>query len=65
VAIVTEFAEHGPDGTTMARIAERAGIKKERRPDRELRRADPSATADGSPHLLSSRAIGPISPISS
>src|ERR1700749_977627 len=25
-----EFAEHGPDGTTMARIAERAGINKER-----------------------------------
>ncbi|WP_306215687.1 TetR family transcriptional regulator [Actinoplanes sp. RD1] len=29
-AAVTEFAEHGPDGTTMARIAERAGINKER-----------------------------------
>src|ERR1700749_3967157 len=25
-----ESAEHGPDGTTMARIAERAGINKER-----------------------------------
>lgn len=29
-AATTEFAEHGPDGTTMARIAERAGINKER-----------------------------------
>jgi AcrR family transcriptional regulator len=29
-AAMTEFAEHGPDGTTMARIAERAGINKER-----------------------------------
>ncbi|GGL15196.1 TetR family transcriptional regulator [Mangrovihabitans endophyticus] len=29
-AAVAEFAEHGPDGTTMARIAERAGINKER-----------------------------------
>ncbi len=26
----TEFAKNGPDGTTMARIAERAGINKER-----------------------------------
>ena len=25
-----EFAERGPDGTTMARVAERAGINKER-----------------------------------
>ena len=30
MAIVAEFAEHGPDGTMMARIAERAGINKER-----------------------------------
>ncbi|HEV7977210.1 TetR family transcriptional regulator [Amycolatopsis sp.] len=29
-AAVVEFAERGPDGTTMARIAERAGINKER-----------------------------------
>ncbi|MFD0683877.1 TetR/AcrR family transcriptional regulator [Actinomadura fibrosa] len=29
-AATLEFAEHGPDGTTMARIAERAGINKER-----------------------------------
>jgi AcrR family transcriptional regulator len=29
-AATIEFAEHGPDGTTMARIAERAGINKER-----------------------------------
>lgn len=29
-AATTEFAAHGPDGTTMARIAERAGINKER-----------------------------------
>jgi AcrR family transcriptional regulator len=29
-AATSEFAEHGPDGTTMARIAERAGINKER-----------------------------------
>ena len=29
-AATAEFAEHGPDGTTMARIAERAGINKER-----------------------------------
>jgi len=29
-AATTEFAERGPDGTTMARIAERAGINKER-----------------------------------
>src|SRR5450631_3408784 len=29
-AAAIEFAEHGPDGTTMARIAERAGINKER-----------------------------------
>jgi len=29
-AATVEFAEHGPDGTTMARIAERAGINKER-----------------------------------
>ena len=29
-AAVAEFAERGPDGTTMARIAERAGINKER-----------------------------------
>lgn len=29
-AAVEEFAERGPDGTTMARIAERAGINKER-----------------------------------
>ena len=29
-AAAAEFAEHGPDGTTMARIAERAGINKER-----------------------------------
>jgi AcrR family transcriptional regulator len=29
-AATVEFAEHGPDGTTMSRIAERAGINKER-----------------------------------
>lgn len=29
-AATIEFAEHGPDGTTMARIAARAGINKER-----------------------------------
>jgi AcrR family transcriptional regulator len=29
-AVTVEFAEHGPAGTTMARIAERAGINKER-----------------------------------
>jgi AcrR family transcriptional regulator len=29
-AATVEFAEHEPDGTTMARIAERAGINKER-----------------------------------
>jgi AcrR family transcriptional regulator len=29
-AATAEFAEHGPDGTTMARIADRAGINKER-----------------------------------
>jgi AcrR family transcriptional regulator len=29
-AAAIEFAERGPDGTTMARIAERAGINKER-----------------------------------
>jgi AcrR family transcriptional regulator len=29
-AATLEFAEHGPDGTTMTRIAERAGINKER-----------------------------------
>src|ERR1017187_4215948 len=29
-AATTEFAERGPDGTTMAQIAERAGINKER-----------------------------------
>ena len=29
-AATAEFAEHGPDGTTMARIAERAEINKER-----------------------------------
>jgi len=29
-AATAEFAAHGPDGTTMARIAERAGINKER-----------------------------------
>jgi AcrR family transcriptional regulator len=29
-AATAEFAEHGPDGTTMARIAARAGINKER-----------------------------------
>jgi AcrR family transcriptional regulator len=29
-AAAAEFAEHGPDGTIMARIAERAGINKER-----------------------------------
>jgi AcrR family transcriptional regulator len=29
-AATAEFAQHGPDGTTMARIAERAGINKER-----------------------------------
>ncbi len=29
-AATAEFAEHGPDGTTMTRIAERAGINKER-----------------------------------
>src|SRR5215475_9414438 len=29
-AAIAEFAERGPDGTTMARIAERAGINKER-----------------------------------
>ena len=29
-AATAEFAEHGPHGTTMARIAERAGINKER-----------------------------------
>ena len=29
-AATAEFAEHGPDGTTMARIADRAGVNKER-----------------------------------
>lgn len=29
-AATVEFAEHGPDGTTMTRIAERAGVNKER-----------------------------------
>ena len=29
-AATAEFAEHGPDGTTMTRIAERAGVNKER-----------------------------------
>ncbi len=29
-AAFAEFAEHGPDGTTMDRIAERAGVNKER-----------------------------------
>ncbi|MFB9239188.1 TetR family transcriptional regulator [Plantactinospora siamensis] len=29
-AAIVEFAERGPDGTTMSRIAERAGINKER-----------------------------------
>src|ERR1039458_2734250 len=29
-AATAEFAAHGPDGTTMAAIAERAGINKER-----------------------------------
>lgn len=29
-AATVEFAEHGPDGTTMSRIAARAGINKER-----------------------------------
>jgi AcrR family transcriptional regulator len=29
-AATAEFAEHGPDGTTMASIADRAGINKER-----------------------------------
>ncbi len=29
-AATAEFAERGPDGTTMARVAERAGINKER-----------------------------------
>jgi AcrR family transcriptional regulator len=29
-AAVAEFAAHGPDGTTIARIAERAGVNKER-----------------------------------
>ena len=29
-AATAEFAEHGPDGTTMVRIAERAGLDKER-----------------------------------
>lgn len=29
-AATVEFAAHGPDGTSMARIAERAGINKER-----------------------------------
>lgn len=29
-AATAEFAEHGPDGTTMASIAQRAGINKER-----------------------------------
>src|SRR5580658_10655175 len=29
-AATAEFAERGPDGTTMTRIAERAGINKER-----------------------------------
>jgi len=29
-AATMEFSEHGPDGTTMTRIAERAGINKER-----------------------------------
>jgi len=29
-AATAEFAEHGPDGTSMAAIAERAGINKER-----------------------------------
>ncbi len=29
-AATAEFAEHGPDGTTMAQIAARAGINKER-----------------------------------
>lgn len=29
-AATAEFAERGPDGTTMARVAERAGVNKER-----------------------------------
>ena len=29
-AATTEFAEHGPDGTTVERIAKRAGVNKER-----------------------------------
>ncbi len=29
-AAAAEFAEHGPDGTTVAQIAERAGVNKER-----------------------------------
>lgn len=29
-AATAEFAEHGPDGTTMARIGRRAGVNKER-----------------------------------
>lgn len=29
-AATTEFAEHGPDGTTVERIARRAGVNKER-----------------------------------
>jgi AcrR family transcriptional regulator len=29
-AATAEFAEHGPDGTTMSQIADRAGINKER-----------------------------------
>lgn len=29
-AATSEFAEHGPDGTTMARIGRRAGVNKER-----------------------------------
>jgi len=29
-AATAEFAEHGPDGTTMSQIAERAGLNKER-----------------------------------
>lgn len=29
-AAIAEFAEHGPHGTTMERIAERAGVNKER-----------------------------------
>ena len=29
-AATTEFAQHGPDGTTVERIARRAGVNKER-----------------------------------